>query len=54
MMMAVQPFRMIFSPAVGGSQKLAKVSKTITVGQSNENRQSVVGRLCAPRKVLPG
>jgi hypothetical protein len=30
--MAVQPFSKIFSPAAGGSQNVTKVSSTITVG----------------------
>jgi hypothetical protein len=43
-MMAVQPFSMIFSPAVGGSQKVAKVSSTITVGKERKAAVSFVAR----------
>jgi hypothetical protein len=39
MMAVVHPLSRIFSPAVGGSQNVARVSSTITVEQS-ENKQS--------------
>jgi hypothetical protein len=39
MIAVVHPFSRIFSPAVGGSQNVARVSSTITVEQS-ENQQS--------------
>jgi hypothetical protein len=39
MMTVVHPFSKIFSPAVGGSQNVARVSSTITVEQS-ENQQN--------------
>jgi hypothetical protein len=36
MIMAVHPFSKIFSPAVGGSQNVARVSSTITVEQKGD------------------
>jgi hypothetical protein len=38
MMMAVHPFSKSFSPAVGGSQNVARVSRTITVEQKDNSR----------------
>jgi hypothetical protein len=39
MIVAVHPLSNIFSPAVGGSQNVARVSSTITVEQKS-NRES--------------
>jgi hypothetical protein len=41
MIMAVHPFSKIFSPAVGGSQNMARVSSTITVEQKDNQRREL-------------